>query len=312
MNETATEIEPIIKSAWREQAVWSATANSLKAELVKWRNFAAIAGVLGATLETLAASMAYSDGNWLWLRGLVAISGAVVLAIIPFVLKTKASKEHVNDWIRARSISEALKETIYRYLIRAPPFKSESGPSDLIKKCQDLKNKVQDLCIFSASIEPQEKEHPLALTIDSYIECRVTDQIERYYIPKSRENARASKQFHNLEFGLSLLAVIMGTAVSASVEAQFSGLLTLAPWIAVVTTASAAITAHIASSRYDHQARIFYSTADRLAGLRDEWLANPNRNDLNIINEFVNNCEHAISTENESWLAEWTREQNGK
>ena len=37
--------------------------------------------------------------------------------IVPYVARTKASKERVREWVRARSASEALKEAILRYLV---------------------------------------------------------------------------------------------------------------------------------------------------------------------------------------------------
>lgn len=313
MNETAAlDTEHIIESAWRDQAIWSETANNLKAKYVRWRNLAAMAGVSGAFLEILAASLAGLGESWFWPRVLIALAGAVVLSIVPYVVRTKASKDRVREWVRARSVSEALKEIIYRYLVIAPPFGPEPIPSDLIKRCQAIKEKVRDLSIHAASTEPQRKARPLALTIDSYVESRVNDQIDRYYHKKGRENARAAERFHNLEFGLSLLAVVMGALASAAVATGLPKLSTFGPWVAVVTTASAAVNAHLAASRFDHQAMIYYSTADRLIGLRDEWLANTNRLNPSIIAKFVDDCEHAISTENEAWLAEWTREQTEK
>jgi hypothetical protein len=74
----------------------------------------------------------------------------------------------------------------------------------------------------------------------------------------------------------------------------------------VVTTAGAAVSAHLAACRYDHEAIIYFGTADRLTGLRNGWAADANRNDPIRIAQFVDECEQAISTENESWLAEWT------
>jgi hypothetical protein len=55
------------------------------------------------------------DRNLWVMRTILAITGAVILAIVPFILKTKISSEKVNEWVRARSVSERLKETIYRY-----------------------------------------------------------------------------------------------------------------------------------------------------------------------------------------------------
>ena len=47
----------VVASAWRDQAVWSETANRLKAELTRWRYRAAVAGVTGALVETFAGTL---------------------------------------------------------------------------------------------------------------------------------------------------------------------------------------------------------------------------------------------------------------
>jgi hypothetical protein len=300
--------QQVVESAWRDQQIWSQTASRLKAALGRWRFRATVAGVLGAFLETLAATLVGLGQGWWWLRAVIALAGAVILALVPYVVRTKASTEREREWVRARSASEALKETVYRYLVGAAPFGAERSPGDLIKRCQLVKEKVRDLNFFAASTEPSQKTRPLTLNAEAYAEARVNEQIERYCRPKARANALAAKRLHDAEFGLGLLAVVLGAMAGAATATGLTALSVLGPWVAVVTTAGAAVTAHLAASRYDHQAMIYYGTADRLMGLRDEWLANPKRLDPANVTKFVDDCEHAISTENEAWLAEWTRE----
>jgi hypothetical protein len=311
MNEfqSTQNAQQIVETAWRDQAIWSEVANQLKAKLTIWRYFAALAGVLGAFLETLAATLAGLSESWWWVRALIALIGTIILAIVPYIMRTRMSTDQVREWVRARSASEALKEVIYRYLVGAPPFESLASPADLIKKCNEVKKKVRDLSIYAASIEPPQKLRPLTLTMDGYLESRVSDQIERYYRPKGREKALTAKRLHGLEFWLGMLAVVISAMASAATATGITQLSALGPWVAVVTTASAAVTAHLAASRYDHEAMIYFGTADRLISLRDEWLVNPERLDTECIHRFVNECEHAISTENEAWLAEWTPEK---
>jgi len=165
---------------------------------------------------------------------------------------------------------------------------------------------VQDLGAIAATIDPPKKERPLTLTPDDYVKKRVTAQIDGYYRPKARENALVAKKLHNLEFVLGLVAAALGAASGLQ---WLSG---LAPWVAVVTTAGGAVTAHLAASRHDHQAMTYFATAERLTGVRDEWLATADRLAPARVAKFVDDCEHAISTENEAWLAEWTREQDAK
>ncbi len=300
--------EQIVESSWRDQGTWSEAASHLKAELTAWRFRAAVAAVVGAFFQTLAAALSgWDEGRWV--RAFIALAGAVILAVVPYVVRVKASKDRVKEWVRARSAAEGLKETIYRYLVGAAPFGPESSPADLIKRRQAIKEKVQDLTVVAASIEPPRKERPLTLTPDGYVENRVNEPIERYYRPKGRERALAAERLRTLEFYIGLLAVVMGAMASAAVATGLPQLAGLGPWVAVVTTAGAAVTAHLAASRYDHEAIIYFGTADRLAALRDEWLANPNRLDPPCVANFVNECENAISTETEAWLAAWTREQ---
>jgi hypothetical protein len=298
----------VVASAWRDQALWSETANRLKADLTKWRHLAAVAGVAGAFLQTLAAGLAGLGESWWWLRALIALAGAVILAVVPYVLRTKASKEQVRAWVRARSAAEALKEEIYRYLVGAPPFGPDRKPAELVGRCQAVKDKVRDLGAH-AYAEPPRKEGPLELDADGYTELRVNDQIESFYRPKGRENAVRAGKLHDLEFALGLLAVAMAAAASAAVATGLGWLAHLGPWVAVVTTAGGAVTAHLAAARYDHAAITYYATADRLAGLRDAWLADADRLDPARVAKLVDDCENAISTENEAWLAEWTREK---
>ena len=297
-----------VASAWRDQAVWSETANRLKADLTRWRLRAAVAGVAGAFLQTLAAGLAGLGESWWWLGALIALAGAVILAVVPYVLRTKASKEQTRAWVRARSAAEALKEEIYRYLVGAAPFGPDRKPADLVSRCQAVKDKVRDLGAH-AYVEPPRKERPLELDADGYTELRVNDQIESFYRPKGRENAARAGKLHDLEFALGLLAVAMAAAASAAVATGLGWLAYLGPWVAVVTTAGGAVTAHLAAARYDHAAMTYYATADRLAGLRDAWLADADRLDPARVAKLVDDCENAISTENEAWLAEWTREK---
>lgn len=314
MNGSATLLnsEQIVKSAWQDQAIWSETANRLKSQLTMWRKVTAFASVLGAFLETLVATMNNLNGNLWVMRTILAIIGVVILAIVPFLLKTKVSSEKVNEWVRARSVSEGLKETIYRYLVGAPPFGPSSTPADLIKRCQSLKDKVEDLWKEASCVSPPKKERPSSLTINEYIEKRVNDQINHYYLPKARENALAAKKLHNLEFLLGLLAVIIGAIAGAATATEVPELSALSPWVAVVTTAGVAVTAHITATRYDYQAMVYFSTGNRLKSVRDEWLSAPDHFEPDRIAKFVDDIEHAISTENESWLAEWTGKKPGQ
>lgn len=298
-----------VKTAWRDQAIWSKTADNLKAELFKWRLWAAVAGVVGAILETGAATITGLGDAGRRPGAVIALIGAVVLAVVPYVSKFKTSKERYSEWVRARSASEALKEAIYTYFFGAPPYGPNPSPADLIRQCQTIKEKAQDLTLHAASVEPEEKERPLSLTVEEYINKRVNDQIENFYRKKGREKARKAESLRTWEFRLGLAAVALGALASGETASGITGLSIAGPWVAVLTTVSAAFAAYLSASLYHREAIIYFGTADRLTSLRDIWISTGNPADPAKVAKFVEDCEQAISTENKAWLVKWTSVQ---
>ena len=106
---------------WQDQAEWSATANTLKSELSRWRLTILAALVIGALLGAVAFQF---DGGSAAQRG-AAIVGAVVLALVPVIRATKLSKAGLSEWTRARSASEALKHEVYAQATCTGRYRSE-------------------------------------------------------------------------------------------------------------------------------------------------------------------------------------------
>ena len=299
----ATEL---LSAAWRDQAVWSATAGELKAGLTTWRTRAAVAGVAGALLQTTAATLPDIDELRV-LRVAVALLGVALLATVPYILGTMVTRDRIAEWVRARSTSEAIKEQIYRFLVGVPPHDSDRSGRSLRATVQAEKERVRDLNRYAAGVDPPQKTRPLAMTIDDYVEGRVDDQITRYYKPRARDYSRAAQRLRRIEFGLGLFATVLGAIATAAVAAGAPGLAGIGAWVAVVTGAGAAMTAHIAASGYDRQSITFYATAEHLSSLRDDWRGDPDRKAPERIAKFVDACESAISSENEAWLGAWTK-----
>jgi len=306
---TATEFDPdTVRSAWTDQARWSQTAGGLKRALGRWRSSAAIGGVVGALLTTLAAALP-NDAAFEAARAGLALAGAVLLAVVAGILRTQVSQDRIQAWIRARSASEALKEEIYRFLVGATPYGPERSVELFGQRRLEQREKVRDLMIEVATATPPPvTNRPLQkLTSKDYIDQRVNSQIDDYYLPQAAKNARTAKRLRNLEFMLILVAAALGVVAAGTVGA--AGLSALGSWVAVLTTAGAAVTAFLAAGRYDLQAITFYGTADRLTTLRDAFQADATRNDPARISRFVDDVENAISSENEAWLAGWSRQE---
>jgi hypothetical protein len=283
-------------SVWREQRLWSVAANRLKTSLVRWRVIALTLTILGAVLIGISATVTHASP----LAGrALSITGAVVLAIVPVVRYQRLARERVRDWTRVRSVSEAFKKQIYLYLARAGDYAEGDRDSKLLEWRDETMAKVIDLERYLREADAVERNLPDVDDAESYARVRVDAQIRGYYRPKAEKMGRRLSQFRALEFTLALSAAGLG-AVTAAVEAK-----TIAAWVTVVTTASAAVTAHIAAERYEGQANTYRGTASRLEQLRNRWQRSREVMRTAADSQFVVDSENAISTENEEWMTEW-------
>jgi hypothetical protein len=78
-NQESGKASPILEGAWDEYRDWAALARQSKRELRRWRIIVLVLGVIGAALETLAAtsigkSFVYGDFNVLAILGFVSLA----------------------------------------------------------------------------------------------------------------------------------------------------------------------------------------------------------------------------------------------
>jgi hypothetical protein len=302
---TAEGLQAIVESAWQDQVRWSMTASRLKSRLGLARVLTSVGGVTGALLDTIAAAIGENDpANIKSLQAPLAIIGAVILAASAYVLRTQLSQDRVQAWIRARSVSEALKEETYRFLVGATPYAGGRDPKAFEENLEKLKSGAADFSREVAAIpEPAVKGRPVTpMTVADYIDDRVNGQMNRYYYPRAKWNSDRGNLFRNVEFVLGALAVVIG-AVAAS---DFIRIPILGSMVAVVTTATAAVTAFLVAGRYDYQAISYFGTAERLKALKNGFVGTARTPEAT--SAFVDKCEQAISSENEAWLASWSKD----
>jgi hypothetical protein len=306
----------------------------LKSDLQNARKVAGAAAALGAICGTLTVALSGANGAagpnqapiqtaaaqldlspLSLLRFATAIVGAIALAVSAYWLNSKASKQQITNWTRARSASEGLKEQIYRFLVGGPPYATSADPpGDFLKNRTKLENAVRDLNQYKVAV-PQAvadrtaNKRPLALDPESYITRRVVDQIEGYYRPNAAKNARKSAQFRGAVFYLGLVAAVLGVLAGGGTLLAVPVISGLGPWIAVITTLAGGLTAYVAAERYDYQTLSYSGTANRLQELRDTWRFYTPQQKHEHLAEFVDHVEAAISSENEAWLAEWERDE---
>ena len=291
-------ISVLARSAWTDLARWEDRELMLRSRLARWRSIAAAGVVIGALLATIAVT---APGGVLEI--FFASGGAVVLSVVAGIRRTQISHERIEAWVRARSASTALEGEIYRFLLGVAPYAWEQSDLSLFQQRRlELTARTSELNLEVAAVSPpmDDSRRPLGtLTVDDYIEKRVDDFLDFYNARASRDNLTATR-LRNLEFILLLFAAALAGLNSSTVVA---GLNSLGLWVAVVTTAAGAVTAYLASGRYDVRAITFNATADRLAALRSGYLGDDANSEPARISEFVDDVENAISLASGASLA---------
>ena len=294
------------------QAQWSAIAGKFKSGLDHWRAIAGVAGVLGAIFVTAAASLSAVDDSAAGARTALGLAGAIVLAGVPIAV-TRTTKDHIQDWVRARAASEGLKEHIWRFLAGGKPYGQQRDARQFLDARDRIVAGVEDLVSKAGHVTPRISTRPTApVTVEEFITGRLEDQV-KYYGRSSDTNAQKAAFWRNVSFGLGLVAAIAGvvsggTAGGLKIEVP-AWLTGIGPWVAVLTTASAAVTAHLNAQRFDELAVSYASTARKLKRLRADFRINPAKGQPEQVESFVEEVESLLAAENGAWRATMTEDK---
>lgn len=318
-----TDPSQVVQSAWQDQDLWSTVATRLGDSIRRWRVAAAVAAVLGLFLTVLAGVLgeAALGGR----RGAVTSVGVLLLALVPYIRQKMLAPERLQAWVRARNVSELLKEAVYRHLMGALPAEDGADPAAdpahpgaLARRCRAVKQSAADLAGLAAATTPERRSRPSTLTLDEYVAQRVDGQIA-WYKKKGEAAGQTARRLHAAEFLLGLAAVGLGALSGQQVPAeagaqaaqQMATLPWAVPWLTLVAAAASAVTAHLAAARLDELANRYYATYDLLKGLRDEWLLRPEHREPGPARAFVDTIERAISAENGAWVSDWNQAAQG-
>ncbi len=289
--------------SWEHQRIWSLTADRLKADLDRARSIVLLLGIATAALAVAATQVSQVSEGW----GRAVSVAAAVTAAVAVWQQRRVTTDGVRVWTRARSASEALKSVIYTHLatvstqVRDGADDAPEGPPVIPvgEEARRIIEDVADLQRHTLGIDSDGKPLPEVHDVESYIALRVNQQIDTYYRPKAAVYEQRVRRLRTLGDLLGILAAALAAAAAAFGWDQ------LAAWVPVVTTAAGAMTAHIAAARYDHLVIGYLRTAQHLAHLRDRYL-DGGRGLVTDARAFVDECEAAISVENEGWMARWT------
>jgi hypothetical protein len=235
-------------------------------------------------------------------RTWVAILGAACLAAATFFTQRLLGAEHVGAWVRARTISEALKREAYKFAAGVTPYNAAGSVTDaaLEKARQQIEELGDDLMGELVPAKGTGSAPRSSLTKDEYIEQRVKPQIT-WYRRRAEEYRKTSHWLRRLEFVLALGATLVTAAASVTPKANllFGVQFDIAALTAVLTTVAGAVLTHIERSRLDFLVIAYLAAArqleDRENGPKDPW------------SDFVTDCERILETENNSWIAKWTK-----
>lgn len=277
----------LLHDLWREQSLWSRTANRMKQRIERTR-FVALVLVVGvAVVSTAAAALAQvAPGAG---RALAAL-GAVGAAVLP-ALRPGWSGTRLRDWTRARSVSEALKSDVYLFLAGAGPHADDPGA--LRAATDRLRADVADLLHHRQGVEAAERALPAVQDARSFFAVRVTAQITGYYERRATGIRLSLRRFRIAEI------VIAAAGAAVGVSAALTGA-ALAAWVAVLATAGTALATHVAAGRHEFQLIEFLRTAERLRQLDQ---AASGTTDPDLLARLAVQAEEVISVENQGWMA---------
>ncbi|MCX0269643.1 DUF4231 domain-containing protein [Nocardia zapadnayensis] len=252
-------------------------------------------GIVGAVAGTAAAQVM----PWHSAVGrALALLAAIAVGIVPLTVNN-AGPQQIRDWIRLRSVAEQLKSQVYLYLVGAAPYRGSDTSELLVDHADRVIADAGDLARHTSGLTAHVRPLPPVTDIASYLDERVRGQADNYYRPRAAEMNRRQRRIHRLELALTAVAVVLG-AVSTAFQAGWA-----AAWVATVTTMTAAVSAHIAATRYAYQELEFSRTAAELENLAARYDLGQATEGDDIV---VERCERAIATQNDAWMTKWLAE----
>lgn len=302
--------DEMVAALWASQLRWSRGSDALRTRIDRARAAVFCLSAWGAVAGAVSATWLAQGGA---LQLAVAGSGALGLSVATYLSARLLGGDATRHWTRARTTSEGIKQLIYRFRARALPFRGEGAALELQRSVAEIEDAANDLLPLLPEADVGDARPPPAMTPDEYVQQRVRQQVQQYYLPKASAYARRLRRLRSAEFVLSLAATILATvaAVLAADAAPGAGAQAagIAAWVAVLTTLGGAVVAHIAGTRYDFLVTSYTVTAHRLQRLLNEWLAQGCPLDQTRWTAFVEACESAIAVENGSWMAKWTEQK---
>ena len=280
----------ILDLAADRQAVWAATANALKANVVLGRRTAFLGSVCGALGASLASVLA--EGTW---RTGFAIVGAVALAISGIVSSRMLGREVLARHFRARVVSEALKREAFLYATEAGPYRDlKTRDSVLSERMREIEGGVVDLVRLERPARGPGSAPRRLLSLEEYIASRIEVQ-RSFYLSRAEQYGRPASILHAAELFLAFAAAVLTAVAGVLGKGSFD----FAAITAVITTIAGLLLAHLQASRYDELVAGYRAAANQLAHLRAVLPSEA------LVSRVAEEAEAVIAAETNSWQAMW-------
>jgi hypothetical protein len=294
---TDTLSQVLLTSAWQQHASWGAAAVVRYAALRLWRGIWSFLLFSGALCGAVAAVALVSQSSTNVVQ-VLALTSAVSLAGALFVYGTRLSAEQVQRAQHLDAAAGCLDETLYRYLMAAPPFASMNAHAAgvaLSALIQDISATVGDSYVVDerARSGPAD-EQPTELNIDEYLARRVAGNIQ-FYARRGSRRRHAAQLLQTISLGCALLAVLTAALVFPA-TVMFGGPFWVFGYlVAPAMTASAISGVYLAAAHQQEAVHADESVASGLDQLLQAFNADPQRYRGRGINQFVENVENVIA-----------------
>jgi len=275
----------------RDQKRWSLTANKLKASIGQARWIILVLAVAGAILETAGAQVNQTQKD---LAKVLGYGGAAALAIAAVIRLWRLGQERTQAWIMARSGSESLKREMYLFRTSAGPYAAGNPVDCLLSRREAILDKLKPYLKYRE--EPKDEVKLLGpLDARGYLEERIEGPKAQipYFTGRANQYQQAQRTLSGTEFLLALIGALLGVTVTQTGKQEYGA------WVAVITTISGALAAHVIAQRYEQLTISFRATADRLEGIVARWKARAGAG----LAELVEPCEAVLLEENQGWIA---------
>lgn len=280
-----------IERAWDVQQQWSAAATNAHQRVDRFRRWnlmalvgAALAGALGGLFNDQSAVVRT-----------MAVVGAALLGLGAFIQQRFLSKSDIESWLRARAASERLKSDVWRSL----GLGTADDPDVAVALLAAIDHFQTDgVALAAAIVEPSAdaKPMPAVSSTNDYRRLRALGQATWHRGRIATLQAKA-KRLRHAELGITLVGLVVSATAAGATD------VVLTPMVSALTTAAAAIAAHLSASKYERIAAGYALTAARLETLLVTTTDNATTTTATVADtEFVDAVERVLAEQNTAWI----------